>query len=179
MLRQKSKANPQPTAVVFRSPRNWTAVVFFGALGSLHLSMALTSYTSYQAVLHMSLVFGTLFIGIAVGFLLARHEITFQPERRRIVVRTGIGRLAFQRCLLFSKVVSVRVTLLGRHQGESSVSVISAHDEIELPPTPTPRQEALLLAIMMGVRLVKVYCDGAPAEPAERIARLYRNEDAI
>jgi hypothetical protein len=29
------------------------------------------------------------------------------------------------------------------------------------------------------VRLVKVYGDGPPPEPAQRIAKLYRNEDAI
>jgi hypothetical protein len=179
MLRQKSKANPQPTAVVFRSPRNWTAVVFFGALGMLHLGMAVSSYTAYQAVLHMSVVFGTLFMAVALGFLVARHEVTFLTDRRRIVVRTGVGRLAYRRCVLFSRVASVRVTLLGRDQGESSLSVMLEHEEIELPPTRTPRQEGLLLAMMMGVRLVKVYGDGAPSEPAERIARLYRNEDAV
>ena len=123
-------------------------------------------------------------VATAVAFpgqpqMVAGHEVSFHPDRRRIVVHTGIGRLAYPRCVLFSRVASVRVTLLGRHQGESSVSVILEHEEIEMPPTPTPRQEGLLLAMMMGVRLVKVYGDGAPAEPAERIAKLYRNEDAV
>jgi hypothetical protein len=33
--------------------------------------------------------------------------------------------------------------------------------------------------MLINVRLVKVYGDGPPPEPAQRIAKLYRNEDAV
>ena len=179
MPRLEIEADSHAPPLVFRAPRNWTAVAFFGALGSLHLGMAITSYTSYQSILHMSIIFGAIFIAIALTFLVARHEVTIDPQRRRVSMRTGVGRLAYCRGYLFSNINSVRVTLLGRLQGESSVSIMCACEEIELPPTRTPRQEALLLAMTIGVRLVKVYGEGASDEAVERIARLYRNEDAI
>ena len=83
------------------------------------------------------------------------------------------------RVIPFDNVTSVRVTLLGQFHCESSVSIVCDHTDVELPPTSVPRQQGLLLAMTMGVRLVKVYGDGPPPEPAQRIAKLYRNEDAI
>jgi hypothetical protein len=173
------EVDSHPARVVFRSPRNWTGVCFFGALGLLHLGMATTALMAHQFEAHMSVVFGGLFLGFALGCLLVRREILMQPQQRRFVVRTGVSRLAARRAMPFSSVLSVRVTLLGRNYGESSVSIVCKEDEIELPPSRTPRQQGLLLAMMMEVRLVKVYGDGPPPEPAERIARLFRNEDAV
>jgi hypothetical protein len=174
-------ANPQPAPLVFRYPRNWTAVAFFGALGCLHLSMATTALLHYRWEAHMSVVFGTLFLLVAIACVLVRHEVIVlsAPERRRVLVRTSLGRVTMERATPFAAVSLVRVTLLGRAHSESCVSIVCAHDEIEMPPTKTPRQEALLLAMTMDVRLVKVYGEGPPPEPAERIANLYRNEDAV
>jgi hypothetical protein len=166
-------------AVIFRWPRNWTAVIFFGCLGGLHLGIATTALLTFRFEAHMSLIFGTMFACVSLACLLVRREIVLEPEFRQLVIRTGLGRLACVRAISFEKVTSVRVTLLGRFHRESSVSIVCDHTDIELPPTHTPRQEALLLAMAMNVRLVKVYGDGPPPEPAQRIAKLYRNEDAI
>jgi hypothetical protein len=173
------EADPHTAGVTFRSPRNWTAVAFFGALGTLHLTIAATSFIAYRWEAHMSVVFGAIFSVVALACVLARHEINVLPHERRIVVRTGFKKLTVSRVAPFANVTSVRVTLLGRDHGESSVAIVCKHDDIELPPTRTPRQEALLLALLINVRLVKVYGDGPPPEPAQRIAKLYRNEDAI
>jgi len=166
-------------AVTFRWPRNWTAVLFFGCLASLHLGIDTTALLTFRFEAHMSLIFGTMFAGVALACLLIRREIVLEPEFRQLVLRTGVGRLSCVRSVPFDNVTSVRVTLLGRFHQESSVSIVCDHTDIELPPTPTPRQEGLLLAMSMNVRLVKVYGDGPPPEPAQRIAKLYRNEDAI
>ena len=179
MAGREIEADPHTAGVTFRSPRNWTAVAFFGALGTLHLSIAATSFIAYRWEAHMSIVFGAIFSAVALACILARHEISVLPDQRRIVVRTGFKRMTVSRVAPFSNVTSVRVTLLGRNHGESSVAIVCKHDDIELPPTRTPRQEALLLAMLINVRLVKVYGDGPPPEPAQRIAKLYRNEDAI
>jgi hypothetical protein len=171
---------PRQQPLVFRHPRNWTAVVFFGALGLLHLGIATTALLIHRWEAHMSIVFGGLFLFVAAACLLVRHEvIVLADRRRRVLVRTSLGRAALERAIPFAAVSLVRVTLLGRSHGESSISIVCSHDEIEMPPTSTPRQQALLLAMTIGVRLVKVYGDGPPPEPAERIAKLYRNEDAI
>ncbi len=173
------EADPKTSGVTFRSPRNWTAVMFFGALGGLHLSIAATSFIAYRWEAHMSVVFGAAFSIVALACVLARQEIAVLPEERHVVVRTGFKRLSVCRVAPFANVTSVRVTLLGRDYGESSVAIVCKHEDIELPPTRTPRQEGLLLAMLINVRLVKVYGDGPPPEPAQRIAKLYRNEDAI
>jgi hypothetical protein len=173
------EADPHTAGVTFRSPRNWTAVMFFGALGVLHLSIAATSLIAYRWEAHMSVVFGAIFGVVALACVLTRQEIAILPNERRVVVRTGFRRLSVSRVAPFANITSVRVTLLGRDQGESSVAIVCKHEDIELPPTRTPRQEALLLAMLIDVRLVKVYGDGPPPEPAQRIAKLYRNEDAI
>ena len=175
----ETDAIPRRQALVFRNPRNWTAVGFFGALSLLHLGMAATALLHYRWEAHMSVVFGVMFALISAGCGLVRHDVCVLPDRRRVVVRTALGRVAFERAVPFAAVALVRVTLLGRNNRESSVSIVCGHEEIEMPPTSTPRQQALLLAMTMGVRLVKVYGDGPPPEPAERIAKLYRNEDAV
>lgn len=166
-------------SVSFRYGRNWTAVAFFGALGSLHLGMAITAMLSSHWESHLSEVFGAVFLCIAVCCALVRHEVIVRADRRRVSVRTGLGRVRVEQTTPFADVTCVRVTLLGRSQRESRVAIVCEADEIELPPSQTPRQQGLLLAMTMGVRLVKVYGDGPPPEPAQRIANLYRNEDAI
>jgi hypothetical protein len=172
-------SKPQPGVLVFRSPRNWTAVFFFGALASLHFGVVATSLNARRYEAYMSVVFGSILATVATVCAVSRREITIVPLRRRVRVTTGWRGLTFKRDIAFSTVRSVRVTLLGREVGESSVAIVCDHEDVEMPPTTTPRQEALLLAMLMDVRLVKVYGEAPPPEPGERIARLYRNEDAV
>lgn len=128
----------------------------------------------------MSVIFGGLFVMVAIACIVVRYELMVMGPRKRIVVRMSVGKRAlFERVVPFENVIAVRVTLLGAGCGESGVSVVCKREELEMPPTRTPRQEGLLLAMILQVRLVKVYGNGTAPEPAERIARLYRNEDAI
>jgi hypothetical protein len=140
--------------------------------------MATTSLLAGRWGAHMSVVFGMIFAAVAVGFFLTRRDIMVRPERRRVIVRTGWRGIGFERSIPFSSVLSVRVTLLGE-RGESCVTIVCAEDDLELPPTETPRQHALLLAMTMGVKLVKVYGEGVVEGVEERMSRLYREEDAI
>jgi hypothetical protein len=142
-----------PDAVIFRSPRNWTAVGFFGALGMLHLAMATTSMLARRWEAHMSVVFGGLFLLVTLGCYLVRRDVIVRPERRRITVRTGWAGWGFERSLPFSAVTAVRVTLLADHD-ESCVTIVCAEEDLELPVTATPRQQGLLLARMLGVALL-------------------------
>ena len=166
-----------PRLLVFRYPRNWTAVVFFGILGFVHWGMAMVA-AGWGA--QMSVIFGGLFVGVSIACIVVRYVLMVMGPRKRIVMRMSVGRRAlFERVVLFENVIAVRVTLLGAGCGESGVSIVCKREELEMPPTRTPRQEGLLLAMILQVRLVKVYGNGTAPEPAERIARLYRNEDAI
>jgi hypothetical protein len=164
-------SNSHPDAVILRSPPNWTAVAFFGALGALHLTIATSAFLNSRWGAHMSVIFGTIFCGIGVISLFARHQIEIAPADRRIRLRTGIGRFSYRSEVPFCNVLSVRVIVSPRHC-DSSVSIICAHRDIEIPPTDTPRQQALALALALNVRLIKVYAEPMVADPAERIARL-------
>src|SRR5437763_966230 len=111
-------------SVTFRWPRNWTAVVFFGLLGALHLTMAATALLSHRYEAHMSVVFGALFAGVAIVCLVVRYDVVVDPEFRQILLRTGAGRVASARAIPFDNVTSIRVTLLGQYHCESSVSIV-------------------------------------------------------
>jgi hypothetical protein len=75
-------------------------------------------------------------------------------------MRTGTRRIYLERSIPFSDIRSVRLTLLNPHAPRSAtIELVCDHEVIECPPTSVPREQALCLAVTMGVRLVKVYGD--------------------
>jgi hypothetical protein len=168
--------NSHPGAVILRSPPNWTAVAFFGSLGLLHLGIATSALLSSRWEAHMSLIFGTLFGAVGIVSIFVRHHVEIAPEQKRIFLRSGLGRFAYKRAVPFSNVLSVRVILAERHC-DSCVCIVCADRDIEIPPSRTPRQQALALAMALNVRLIKVYAESIDPEPANRIARLHQNQN--
>ena len=45
--------------------------------------------------------------------------------------------------------------------GDSHIDIQCGGEDIECPPTSIPRQQALYLAMTMGVTLIKIYGDGS------------------
>ena len=45
---------------------------------------------------------------------------------------------------------------------KARIELLCDNEDIECPPTHVPRQEALCLAVLLGVRLIKVLPDGTP-----------------
>lgn len=158
-----------PRDVVLQGSPNWTAVIFFGVLSALHLSVALPAFARARWEGSTSLLFAAAFVGITVVSYLARSEISIQPLQKRIRVRNGLRRLHFQRFIAFSDVHGVRLTLSNPGGSESRIELLCDNEDIECPPTRIPRQEALCLAVLIGVRLIKVLPDGfIEPEPSER-----------
>jgi hypothetical protein len=148
------------TDVTLRTPVNWTAVIFFGALAALHLLMAATAAHNGRWDGHLSLIFGVGFSAVAVACGLVGVELTLLGEQRRLRLRTGTGRFYHERSIPFSKIRSVRLTLLNaRRPRSSTIELVCDHEVIDCPPTNIPREEALCLAMTLGVRLVKVFGD--------------------
>jgi len=164
------------SGVILRSPPNWTAVAFFGSLGLLHLGIATSALLSSRWEAHMSLIFGTLFGTVGIISIFVRHHVEIAPQQKRILLRSGLGRFSYRRAVPFSNVLSVRVILAERHC-DSCVSIVCADRDIEIPPSRTPRQQALALAMALNVRLIKVYAESIDPEPANRIARLHQNQN--
>lgn len=144
-----------PQDVILRSPPNWTAVIFLAALGMVHLGIAIPSFLVGRWEAYLSLIFGCGFLLAASVCRLVCREIAILPARKAVRIRTGCPRAHFfvERTIEFGSIQGVRVTL---ERPESRVELLCEHEDIECPPTPVPRQEALLLAISIDVPLIKV-----------------------
>jgi hypothetical protein len=170
---------PRTDAVVrLRSPVNWTAVCFFSGLGGLHFFNAFTAALHGRWEGYLSTIFGVAFVLLAVASWRVGTELAVLTGQRRLRVRTGTRRLYAERFVPFSKVRSVRLTLLSAKRPESStIELVCDHEVLECPPTRVPREEALCLAVTMGVRLIKVYGD-AYGPVTERLNNLTSTPDA-
>jgi len=145
--------------LVFRTPANWTYVLFFSCLGMLHLVIATLAFLHGRWEAYMSVVLGVTFVVTAIVAHRCRFEMTILAGERRIRLRSGLSRLHYQRYIAFNNVHGIRLTLSHSTDAEASrVEVLCDNEDIECPPTSIPRQEALCLAVLMGVRLIKV-CD--------------------
>jgi hypothetical protein len=163
MITREVVATYAPTRdLTLRTPPNWSAVVFFAALSTLHFCIAIPAFYHGRVEGMLSLIFGCAFVLVSLGVYLLRHEMTILPQARSIRLRTGMGPLRYQRFIPFDDVHAVRLTMVrsGR-QSESRIEVLCDNEDLECPPTVIPRQEALCLAIVMGVQLIKVTSDTA------------------
>ncbi|MEA2735539.1 MAG: hypothetical protein QOE14_1990, partial [Humisphaera sp.] len=66
--------------------------------------------------------------------------------------------------------------LNARRPRSSTIELVCDHEVLECPPTNIPREEALCLAVTLGVRLVKVYGD-AYGPVSDRVSRLPEPRD--
>ena len=148
------------TQVVLRTGPNWTAVFFFCGLGALHLFLATTAFLHERWEGYLSLIFAIAFIAVGSACAMVRVEMALQNEEHRLRLRTGTRRIYMERFVAFNKIHLVRLTLLHPRNPETArIEVVCDGEVIECPPTTVPREEALCLALTMGVRLIKVYGD--------------------
>jgi hypothetical protein len=153
--------------LVLRTPPNWTAVLFLGMLGGLHLSIALPSLWVGRYG-YLSLVIGTIFVVVSLIGYRCRFELALLNSQRRLRLRTGMGKLCYERFVPFSSVRAVRLMVepgLTKDQTESLIELLCRGEDIPCPPTKIPRQQALFMAMAMNVPLIKV-SEGTGAEEA-------------
>jgi hypothetical protein len=162
---------PQYGDLVLRTPPNWTAVIFLGMLGGLHLSIAVPSLLQGRYG-YLSLIVGTIFVVVSLVGYRCRFEMTLLNSQRRLRLRTGMGRLCYERFVPFSSVRAVRLMVepgLTRHQTESLIELLCRGEDIPCPPTTIPRQQALFMAMAMNVPLIRVWEGSEPeAAPPDR-----------
>ena len=153
--------------LVLRTPPNWTAVGFIALLAALHLSVAARAFLAARWEGYVSLGFGSLLTVATVALFHTRHEVAVLYRHGRLRVRDGVGWLSAERLIPFRSVRAVRVTLgSGRSGRDSTVELVCHLDDVSCPATPVPGQLGLLLAMMIGVPLVKVSDELAPEERA-------------
>ena len=103
----------------------------------------------------MSFIFANLFLLVSVVTYFVRYEIALLPIDKRIRLRNRIGPVKFDRHVQFEDVHAVRLTI-GGSSADSTIEVLCDNEDIECPATPIPRQQALFLAVLLGVQLIKV-----------------------
>ena len=150
-----------PADLILRSRPNWTAVVFIALLAALHLAVAVPAFLHKVWEGYLSMGLGVLFAAAAGAVATVRSEVAVLPAERRVAVRTRLPGWRIERGLPFARVLAVRLTLMPGGGEESKVEILAADGgDVECPPTAVPRQEALLLAMVMNVPLIRVSeCD--------------------
>ena len=154
---------PSPPDLILRDRPDWRPVILFATLGGMHLANWTISILQGRSEAYFSLAFGTLFMLTATAFRLSRREIAVESTQRRIRLSYGFSRLRSTRFVSFDAVSSVRITLTpaspslppGSGHSAGLVELVCGGEVIECPPTPVARQEALCLAVLIGVPLTK------------------------
>lgn len=172
---EEKRPVPRFGDLVLRTPPNWTVVIFLGMLGGLHLSIALPSLWVGRYG-YLSLIIGTIFVAVSLVGYRCRFELALLNSQRRLRLRTGMGRLCYERFVPFSSVRAVRLMVepgLTKDQTESLIELLCRGEDIPCPPTRIPRQQALFMAMALNVPLIKV-SDGTAAEepPPDRTAEV-------
>jgi hypothetical protein len=155
--------------LTFRTPPNWTGVLFIALLAALHVAVAVPAFLAGRWEGYLSLVFATILTVAAVVVYHLRSEVFVSSRLRcvRATFRAGPVRLTDRR-IPFTAVHGVRVTLgPSGSRDDSLVELLCAgHADITCPPSDIPREQGLLLAMVLEVPLVKAWEDGAGA-PAQ------------
>jgi hypothetical protein len=150
--------------LVLRAGPNWTAVWFFAMLGGVHLSVAVPSLLDGRWG-HVSLIVGTVFVTTSIVTYRVRSEVALLTSQRRLRLRTGVGRLTYERFIPFKSIRAVRLMTepgLRARRTESLIELLCQGEDVPCPPTPIPRQQALFMAMAIDVPLIKV-SEGEPA----------------
>lgn len=161
------------TDVTLRTPRNWTAVSFLGALSALHLFLAISAFAQLRFEGYLSLMFAGLFGFASLVCGSIRTEMAVLSGQRALRIRTGSRRWFLERRIGFNKIHGVRLTLLHPRRPETArIELICDGELLECPPSRVPREEALYLAVTMDVHLTKIYGDnyGPVSERLDRLA---------
>ena len=143
--------------LVFPFPHNWTPIIFFGMLGFLHLANAGYSFSERHFEAYPSIFFGLVFVCASLAFRLVRCDLGILPSEGRLRLRTRLGTVGSERSIPFARVHGVRLFSSGSEsENGCRVEILCENEDIECPPNPVPRQQALCLAMVMGVTLIKV-----------------------
>src|SRR5215213_6060472 len=105
-----SEREPAPAFadLILRTGPNWTAVWFFAMLGGLHLTVAIPALLEGRWG-YVSLIVGTIFVTASAVSYRFRSEVAMLTSQRRLRLRTGVGRMVYERFIPFASVRAVRL----------------------------------------------------------------------
>ena len=163
MLQDEAVAPAKPFSsrdLILHGRPYWLAGVFSCLMATLHIYIAVHALASnsIEAVICSSLA--VCFLFVACFCVLTRHQIAICPTSREIRIQRRFASFVLDRELPFGCVRAVRVTLWQSRRGpQSRLEILCNGEELPCPPTKIPQPEALYLALVMNVRLIKVSND--------------------
>jgi hypothetical protein len=128
---------PIPCDLVMRFPRNWTAIVFLSVMAFLHLANAVPAFLRGHFAGHLSAILAGMLIIAAIALYRFRSEVSVRPSR-------GEVRRSTKLLLVWS---------------DAQIELLTDEGDFDCPASKVPRQQALCLAMTMGVELIKVCPD--------------------
>jgi hypothetical protein len=140
-------------------------VLFIVLLGALHIAVAIPAFLAGRWEGYLSAVFATILTVAAVFVYHLRSEVFVSSRLGFVRARLRAGRVRLtDRRIPVVAVHGVRVTL-GPHasRDDSFIELLCAGHggDVPCPPSDVPRAQALLLAMMLNVPLVKAWEDPA------------------
>jgi hypothetical protein len=151
---------PFPCDLVMRFPRNWTAIVFLSVMAFLHLANAIPAFLRGQLAGHLSALLASIMIAAAIGLYRLRCEVSVRPSRGEVRLSTRLLLLWSEQVIPFAAVRGVRVFVPPEGSGQDAlIELLTADGDIDCPASKVPRQQALCLAMTLGVELIKVCPD--------------------
>lgn len=166
-----------PTSLLLRSPRNWPLVISATAVCFLAIAVAAYHFERSPQVAGIAAGLGVFVAMVAIATLFRVCEIQFDVSRRCLRVRRGFGRVETVRYIPFTQVHAVRLTQsdqYGHHH--SRIDVLFASETLRCPTTDAPRQQALIMAMAINARLIKIWQSTTPVAANERMQRLFGSE---
>ncbi|GEM_PF-3506077 len=174
MIARLVQVGPSPADVSLRTQCNWPAAATAATLSLLHLGVAWLHREQSPWAATAALVLGVLFGFVTLAMLLCYREVELNVSRRCVCLRMGLGRLTAERRIPFAQIQAVRLTQLdryGRHR--SRIELLCEGENLRCPLTHAPRQQALLMAMAINARLIKIWQSTTPTAPSERIHQLF------
>lgn len=171
------QVGPSPTDVLLRSPINWPLVITAIVLGGLHFVVAAIHADRGSWTAPVAGLIGALLLLTALVVACSQRDVEISVTLGLIRTRRGLGRLAHKRAVPVSRVHAVRLTQIDQHgHHQSRIDLLCDRGEIPCPTTDMPRQQALLMAMTLNVRLIKIWQSSTPTHPAERVHELFKAE---
>jgi hypothetical protein len=163
MTDEHNKMDSNACGLCLRYPANWPLIAFLGLLGLLHLGIAVLAYSSNPVEAQICLLMGSLFAGTALLFGLMHRELAIKPEDGCLSLRRSLGLLKLERKMAFDEVQAVRLTFTPSTSSEKPrIELLCGQRAIPCPLTAVPRQQALCMAMLMNVELIKIYSKQEP-----------------
>lgn len=171
------QVGPSPADVLLRTRHNWPAAATAATFAILHIAVAAAYVNHYPLAFGVAATLGVMFALVAVAMLFSVRELEINVSYRCIRVRRRLLGMEHVRYIPFTQVQAVRLTQYDQYgYHRSRIELLLASETLRCPTTDAPRQQALLMAMAISTRLIKVWQSTTSTAPQDRIQRLFGSE---